>query len=115
MIFTFEHFLHSFLFQLLGSYSESKKSFINLKFFKLPLIKILLETTDPRTTSSDLSFFIIVTICFFLLNRRATQIPVGKDQTQHLQIANALVRFFNNKYGETFPYPRPIFNSKSMN
>ncbi|XP_055595895.1 tryptophan--tRNA ligase, mitochondrial [Uranotaenia lowii] len=34
---------------------------------------------------------------------RATHVPVGEDQVQHLQLAMSLARAFNNRYGPTFP------------
>lgn len=34
---------------------------------------------------------------------RATHVPVGEDQVQHLQLAHHLAKLFNNKYGVTFP------------
>lgn len=34
---------------------------------------------------------------------KATHVPVGEDQVQHLQLAHHLAKIFNTKYGETFP------------
>lgn len=34
---------------------------------------------------------------------RATHVPVGEDQVQHLQLAHHLAKIFNYKYGTTFP------------
>lgn len=39
---------------------------------------------------------------------RATHVPVGEDQTQHLQLAQHLARVFNHKFGETFPISRAM-------
>ena len=42
------------------------------------------------------------------LIHRATHIPVGEDQIQHLELARDLARLFNNRYGHIFPEPKPI-------
>ncbi|KAH8309740.1 hypothetical protein KR067_002238 [Drosophila pandora] len=34
---------------------------------------------------------------------KATQVPVGADQLQHIQLAQHLARSYNTRYGETFP------------
>lgn len=34
---------------------------------------------------------------------KATHVPVGEDQVQHLQLAHHLAKIFNTKYGNTFP------------
>jgi tryptophanyl-tRNA synthetase len=38
-------------------------------------------------------------------------VPVGEDQVQHLELARDLARRFNNKFGETFPEPKPILTT----
>ena len=35
-------------------------------------------------------------------------VPVGHDQLQHLELTNEIARWFNNRYGETFPAVKPI-------
>lgn len=35
----------------------------------------------------------------------ADLVPVGHDQTQHLELTKEVARFFNNRYGETFKSP----------
>lgn len=47
----------------------------------------------------------------FMFNR-ATQVPVGEDQIQHLQLAHSLARTFNKRYGNTFPVPEVLIQSK---
>ena len=39
---------------------------------------------------------------------RATNVPVGEDQVQHIQLAQHLARVFNNKYGPVFPRPSAV-------
>ena len=38
---------------------------------------------------------------------KATVIPVGNDQVQHLELAREIARRFNNRYGSIFPEPEP--------
>lgn len=41
-----------------------------------------------------------------ILIHRATKVPVGKDQEQHLEMARNFAQRFNHRYGETLPEPR---------
>lgn len=40
-----------------------------------------------------------------IILHRATYVPVGKDQEQHLEMARNFVKRFNHRYGEVFPEP----------
>ena len=40
-----------------------------------------------------------------ILIHRATRVPVGKDQEQHLEMARNFGERFNHRYGEVFPMP----------
>ena len=42
-----------------------------------------------------------------ILLYKATVVPVGEDQVQHLELARDTVRRFNHRFGETFPEPQP--------
>jgi tryptophanyl-tRNA synthetase len=42
---------------------------------------------------------------------KATVIPVGDDQVQHLELAREICRRFNARYGELFPEPKPILST----
>lgn len=41
-----------------------------------------------------------------ILIHRATKVPVGKDQAQHVEIARNYANRFNHRYGEVFPEPQ---------
>ncbi len=41
-----------------------------------------------------------------ILLYRATVVPVGEDQLQHLELARETARRFNHRFGETFPEPK---------
>jgi tryptophanyl-tRNA synthetase len=42
-----------------------------------------------------------------ILLYKATVVPVGEDQLQHLELARETVRRFNHRFGEIFPEPQP--------
>jgi tryptophanyl-tRNA synthetase len=42
-----------------------------------------------------------------ILLYKATVVPVGEDQLQHLELARETVRRFNYRFGEEFPEPQP--------
>ncbi len=39
---------------------------------------------------------------------KATHVPVGEDQKQHLELAREIVGTFSHRFGEVFPEPEPI-------
>ncbi len=45
-----------------------------------------------------------------ILLYQAEQVPVGKDQKQHLEVARDLAIKFNNQYGDTFVLPEPAIS-----
>jgi len=48
-----------------------------------------------------------------ILLYQAEQVPVGKDQKQHLEVARDLAQKFNNEYGETFVVPEPAISKQT--
>jgi tryptophanyl-tRNA synthetase len=45
-----------------------------------------------------------------ILLYQANQVPVGKDQKQHIEVARDIAIKFNGMYGETFVIPEPIID-----
>lgn len=45
-----------------------------------------------------------------ILLYQADQVPVGKDQKQHIEVARDIAIKFNNLYGETFVVPEPLIS-----
>jgi tryptophanyl-tRNA synthetase len=43
-----------------------------------------------------------------ILLQGASEVPVGEDQTQHVELARALARRFNATYGEVFTVPQAV-------
>lgn len=48
-----------------------------------------------------------------ILLYQAEQVPVGKDQKQHLEVARDIAQKFNNEFGETFVVPEPAINEQT--
>ena len=46
-----------------------------------------------------------------ILVYKATHVPVGADQKQHLELAQEIARKFNGSFGETFPKPEPLWTA----
>ncbi len=42
---------------------------------------------------------------------KATGVPVGADQVQHIELARRIARAFNRRWGELFPEPEPLLTS----
>jgi len=48
-----------------------------------------------------------------ILLYQADQVPVGKDQKQHLEVARDLAIKFNNQFGDTFVLPEPAISEET--
>ena len=46
-----------------------------------------------------------------ILLYKATVVPVGEDQLQHLELARETARRFNHRFGDVFPEPQPRMSS----
>lgn len=46
-----------------------------------------------------------------ILLYKATRVPVGEDQAQHLELSREIARRFNERFGETFPEPRTMLTA----
>ena len=44
-----------------------------------------------------------------ILLYKASWVPVGEDQRQHVELTRELARRFNSRFGEVFPLPKPLF------
>jgi tryptophanyl-tRNA synthetase len=59
---------------------------------------------QPNNVNAGLLTYPVLQAADIVLHR-ATLVPVGKDQEQHLEMARNFVKRFNYRYGETFPEP----------
>jgi tryptophanyl-tRNA synthetase len=62
---------------------------------------------EPENINAGLMSYPILMAADILLYR-ATRVPVGVDQVQHLELAREIARRFNGRFGQTFPEPQPI-------
>jgi tryptophanyl-tRNA synthetase len=44
-----------------------------------------------------------------ILSYKASFVPVGEDQRQHLELTRDIARAFNKRFGKTFPEPKSLF------
>jgi len=67
---------------------------------------------SPNNVNAGLLTYPVLQTADILIHR-ATYVPVGKDQEQHLEMARNFADRFNNRYGEVFPLPKAFnYNSK---
>jgi len=62
---------------------------------------------EPDNINAGLMSYPILMAADILLYR-ATRVPVGADQIQHLELAREICRRFNGRFGEVFPEPQPL-------
>ena len=61
---------------------------------------------DKGITMGLFSYPVLMTADILMFN--ANEVPVGKDQTQHLEMARDIAARFNHHYGEHFAMPKTI-------
>lgn len=59
---------------------------------------------QPENVNAGLLTYPVLQAADILIHR-ATKVPVGKDQEQHLEMARNFAQRFNHRYGETLPEP----------
>jgi tryptophanyl-tRNA synthetase len=59
---------------------------------------------NPDNVNAGLLTYPVLQAADIILHR-ATYVPVGKDQEQHLEMARNFANRFNHRYGEVFPEP----------
>ena len=61
--------------------------------------------SQPDNINAGLLTYPVLQTADIILHR-ASLVPVGKDQEQHLEMARNFVQRFNHRYGDVFPEPR---------
>lgn len=59
---------------------------------------------NPENVNAGLLTYPVLQAADIILHR-ASYVPVGKDQEQHLEMARTFANRFNHRYGEVFPEP----------
>lgn len=67
------------------------------------------EDTDFGITMGLFSYPILMAADILMFN--AQRVPVGRDQTQHLEMARDIAQRFNHLYGETFALPEAVIDA----
>ncbi|HVK97621.1 MAG TPA: tryptophan--tRNA ligase [Flavisolibacter sp.] len=62
---------------------------------------------QPQNVNAGLLTYPVLQAADILIHR-ASYVPVGKDQEQHLEMARNFAQRFNHRYGELFPEPQPF-------
>jgi len=65
------------------------------------------EKGEGKDFASAALFSYPVLMAADILLYKATVVPVGDDQVQHLELAREVARRFNHRFGELFPEPKP--------
>ena len=65
------------------------------------------EKSDGREHTPVGLFTYPVLMSADILLYKATVVPVGEDQLQHLELARETARRFNHRFGSVFPEPKP--------
>ncbi len=80
--------------------------------YKDAVDKNLAEGEDPdhAITMGLYSYPVLMAADILMFN--ATKVPVGRDQTQHLEIARDIGARFNHHFGETFVMPETVVDDK---
>jgi tryptophanyl-tRNA synthetase len=60
---------------------------------------------QPDNSNAGLLTYPVLQTADIILHR-ASLVPVGKDQEQHLEMARNFVKRFNHRYGDVFPEPK---------
>lgn len=68
------------------------------------------EDPDKGVTMGLFSYPILMAADILMFN--ADEVPVGKDQTQHLEMARDIAARFNHHFGEHFSMPQTIVDDK---
>jgi tryptophanyl-tRNA synthetase len=68
------------------------------------------EKSEQQNLASAGLFTYPILMAADILVYKATAVPVGDDQVQHLELAREIARRFNRKFGETFPEPKPLLS-----
>ncbi|MCL4162729.1 UNVERIFIED_CONTAM: hypothetical protein GTU68_057203 [Idotea baltica] len=81
--------------------------------FPLGLLERAHSVKDARAKNQQINagrMFYPILMAADILLYKATLVPVGKDQKQHLEMSREVAQKFNQRYGEVFPVPEPYIS-----
>ena len=76
---------------------------------------LLASFTTPMHIGTDPAsmLWLLPLLASFVVVYKATKVPVGDDQKQHIELTRDLAERFNARYGETFRVPMPMIQQES--
>ncbi|MES2952961.1 MAG: tryptophan--tRNA ligase [Patescibacteria group bacterium] len=78
----------------------------------VPTLKEVLRDLNIESPSMGLIVYPVLMAADILIGK-AHVVPVGKDQTSHLELAREVARRFNTTYGDMFPVPEALIPKDS--
>ena len=79
---------------------------------KVPTFKDKVRSQPDNVNAGLLTYPILMAAD--VLIHRATKVPVGKDQEQHIEMARNFANRFTSRYGALFPEPYPFNNGDNL-
>lgn len=73
---------------------------------KVPTFKDKVRLQPHNVNAGLLTYPVLMSADIMI--HRATKVPVGKDQGQHVEMTRNFAQRFNSRYGEFFPEPQPF-------
>lgn len=67
---------------------------------------------QPKNNSLGLLAYPVLQAADILIYK-ATDVPIGKDQSPHIEIAREIARKFNARFGQIFPEPKTVLQKES--
>ena len=71
------------------------------------------ENTDPDKGINMSLFSYPILMAADILMFKATHVPVGNDQKQHMEMVRDIAQKFNHYYGDIFIIPEPVISEES--
>lgn len=97
------------LFSKIDSNDEQKIKFLKSQFFEtLDSISLIVEDEEQRATVSVGLFDYPVLMAADILLYGAVYVPVGDDQSQHIEFTRDIGERMNAKFGSLFTLPKPV-------
>ena len=76
--------------------------------FRMTQYKDKSQEKNRESINSGLLYYPVLMAADILMYK-STLVPVGQDQTQHVEFARDVAEMFNKNFGDTFPLPKPLY------
>lgn len=76
--------------------------------FRMTQYKEKSQEENRESINSGLLYYPVL-MASDILMYKSTLVPVGQDQTQHVELARDVAQMFNKKFSDTFPLPKPLY------